>query len=215
MDEKVKAIQERLRKQFSQSVQFDDRCAEAPLIAFEVVSGVPDGADTLVYRVVAELKRRGWRVANVRRFGVNTVPTHINECAEPYLQCGSDATLIAAPDRTVLVRPSDDGATLAQLLDTLGDGYDIILCESFEYLPIPKVLITAKVQEGFNLGLPNVIGYVSSQADRAVVIPHFDPSDANGIADLIERRLNLVAEPKPEPEATPEEPSPEPAAERG
>lgn len=199
MDEKVKAIQERLRKQFSQSVQFDDRCAEAPLIAFEVVSGVPEGADTLVYRVVAELKRRGWRVANVRRFGVNTVPAHIKECAEPYLQCGSDATLVAAPDRTVLVRPSDDAATLSQMLEALGDGFDVILCESFEYLPIPKLLMTGKVQEGFNLGLPNVIGYVSSQADRAVVIPHFDPSDACGICDLIEHQLGLRVE---ETEAT-------------
>ena len=49
--------------------------------------------------------------------------------------------------------------------------------------------MTRKVQEGFNLGLPNVVAYVSGKSDDAMVIPFFEPADAEGLAAFIERKI--------------------------
>ncbi len=251
MDDQVKAVQERLRASMAQPMEVGEQASGLPIVAFEDVAGLPDGAETLVHRVVAALKARGYRVACLRRFGVNGVPESVGEPGRPYTEAGADAVVFAAPGRVVKVEPveaepsldqmlengvpesvgepgrpyTEAGAdavvfaapgrvvkvepveaepSLDQMLETLGDpgAYDVVLCESFGYLPLPKVLVTRKAQEGFNLGLPNVIAYVSNQPDNAMVIPYFAPDDEGAIATFIERRIMGVEE---EP-AAPEEP---------
>jgi hypothetical protein len=83
---------------------------------------------------------------------------------------------------------SGDDLSLSAKFDALGEGYDVILGEGFGYLTVPKFLVTDRVQEGFNLGLPNIIGFVSSQ-EFGAIIPRFEPDDASGIADKIEQDI--------------------------
>ena len=189
MDEKVRAIQERLRTKMARSLELSKRCKGLPLVSFEEVAGLPDGGDAIVYRVVAELRKRGFSVATIRCFNENTAPTPVAEFARPYVQAQSDVTVFSAPGRILVSRKSVDEPTLDDLIDAAGDGYDIYICESFGYLPLPKFLMTRKVQEGYNLGLPNVIGYISGKPDRGAIVDYFRPDDITGIADKIERAI--------------------------
>ena len=191
MDDQVRAIRERLRASMAQPAVMSQRASGLPIISFEDVAGLPDGAETLVHRVVAALKARGYQVACLRRFGVNTVPESVGEPGRPYIEAHADAVVFAAPGRMVKVEPVERESTFDQMLDALGDcsAYDVVICESFGYLPLPKILVTRKAQEGFNLGLPNVVGYVSNQPDNAMMIPYFAPDDENSIAAFIERHI--------------------------
>ena len=56
MDKKVARIQERLRAQLSQPMTSPQELHGKPVIGFEVVSGVPNGAENLVPEVIAKLK---------------------------------------------------------------------------------------------------------------------------------------------------------------
>lgn len=77
---------------------------------------------------------------------------------------------------------------LEGVLDSLGEGIDVVVCEGFGYKPIPKILVTKKVEEGLNMGLPQIIGYVADRDARAL-IPRFAPDDAKGIARFIEENI--------------------------
>jgi hypothetical protein len=152
MDEKVKAIQVRLREALSQPLSLDARYADVPIVAFEEVAVKLESPKTVVDEVRQELERRGRKVARIRH---------------------------------TFVSGGQGGPSLAERIDSLEEGYDVILGEGFGYITVPKLLVTDRVQEGFNLGLPNVIGYISSQEFNAV-IPRFEPEDICGVADLIE-----------------------------
>ena len=187
MDEKVARIQQRLRAQLSQPVVSAASVAQRHVIGFEVVSGIPTGAENLVPEVVAELKGRGHRVARVMRYGCNTVPPAYQ--ADPSQACyRADANLVVTPERCVLTSEHAAEPSLPELLDRLGEGYDVVIVEGFEYAPVPKVLVTRKVQEGFNLGLPNIVAYVACK-DAGALIPLFSPLDVGGIASMIERDI--------------------------
>ena len=187
MDEKVARIQERLRAQLSQPVASLGALRGRPVVGFEVVSGVPNGAENLVPEVIAELKRRGHRVAHVMRYGCNSVPA-VYQADPAQAAFISNARLVVTPERTVLTREVSAEPDLASLIDQLGEGYDIVVCEGFEYQHIPKVMITRKVQEAFNLGLPNIVAYVSCK-DAGAQIPQFTPVQVSELTDFLERRV--------------------------
>lgn len=202
MDAQVKAIQERLRAKMSQPMELGERALGLPIVSFEDVAGIPDGAETLAHRVVRALRERGHRVACLRRFGPDNVPDAAAQVGCSYTDAGACDVVFAAPGRLVTVQPVEQEPILDQMLDALGDptSFDVAVAESFGYLPLPQVLVTRKVQEGFNLGLPNVVAYVSGKSDDAMVIPFFEPGDAEGLAVFIERKI-MGIEAVPEREA--------------
>lgn len=191
MDDQVRAIQARLRATLAQPMRLGEEAKGLPLISFEDVAGVPTGAETLVHRVVTVLKNRGYRVACLRRFSSVGMPGAAAQVGAAYTDAGADAVVFSMPGRLVKVETIEEEPTFEQMLGALGDAasYDVIVGESFSWLPIPKVLVTRKVQEGFNLGLSNVVAYVSGGPNPAMVIPYFAPDDEEGIADFIERRI--------------------------
>lgn len=187
MDDKVRAIQARLRATFGSAMAAGRRFEGIPLVAFDEVAGLPDGGEHLVADVTRALKARGWRVANVRRVAEDASAV---EGAAGLAAAGSDTTVIAAPGRVTVSRPVTEGEELDALTAVVADGFDIVLGENFGFASVPRILVTRRVQEGFNLGLPNVVAYVSDNA-LDVVIPRFSPSEAEAMADFIERTLGL------------------------
>lgn len=187
MDDKVKAIQTRLRATFGSAMAAGRRFEGIPLVAFDEVAGLPDGGEHLVADVTRVLKARGWRVANVRRVAE---VAQAAEGAALLAAAGSDITVIAAPGRVTVSRPVAEGEELDELTSVVADGFDIVLGENFGFASVPRILVTRRVQEGFNLGLPNVVAYVSNNA-LDVVIPRFSPTEAEAVADFIERTLGL------------------------
>ncbi len=207
MDEKVAQIQARLRRVLSQPMATPAELAAYRLVGFEVVSGVPTGAENLVPQVIAELKRRGHTVGHIMRYGINTVPEAYRTTPEQRAQ-GSDAMLVVTPEATTLTRMVAAEPSLVELADAVGP-CDIVVCEGFDYQPIPRIIITRKVQEAFNRGLPCIVAYVACQ-DTEAAIPRFSPLDIDGIVDKIERDIMKI-----EPAHIAREVEEEPADEAG
>jgi hypothetical protein len=155
MDEKVKAIQAKLREALSQPLSLGAKYANVPIVAFEEVAVKLESPKTVVDEVQQELQQRGYKATRIRHS---------------------------------FAQGSHGEPSLTERIDALGDSYDVIIGKSFGYITVPKLLVTDRVQEGFNLGLPNVIGYISSQEFNAV-IPHFELEEIASIADLIERDI--------------------------
>lgn len=186
MDEKVRAIQERLRQQFGASMVPGQRFDGVPLVAFDEVAGLPTGGEAFVDNLLAELKRRGWRVAHVVRQLAEGVDAP--EASEPVTE--PDAAVTVGQGRLTISRPIPPADALDAAVDAVREGYDIVIGQNFGFAIVPRVLLTRRVQEGFNLGLPNVVAYVSDSG-LDVAIPHFTALEVEQMADLIEQTLGL------------------------
>lgn len=184
MDDKVRAIQQRLRQQFGASMAPGQRFDDIPLIVFDEVAGLPSGGETFVEGLIGELKNRGWRVAHVVRSLAAPPAT-----AEARPQ-GADTSVLVEPERLTVSRAIDRDAALDAAMDVVREGYDIVVGQNFGFAIAPRILMTRRVQEGFNLGLPNVVAYLSD-TPLDVAIPHFTAVDTKAVADFVELTLGL------------------------
>ena len=187
MNERSRELQERLRARFEQKMAVGQTCTCPHAVAFEGVGDIPAGAEDLVFKVIAELNSRGLRVADVHRMNENTVTDSVRKVGAPYLEAGAHVTVLASEDKVVVVRPSKTSRTMDDLIALIGEDFDVVIAESVAFMTIPKILITKKPQEGFNLGLPNIEAYVSPQ-DMHNFLPWFAPDDIAGIADFVIER---------------------------
>lgn len=187
MDAKVQAIQERLRRQFGTSMVPGQRFEGIPLIIFDEVAGLPTGGESFVKEVIGELKSRGWRIAHVVR-----TPGDIGSDTDaPADASEADALITVGSDRLRISRAVAPENALDEAMALIKDSYDIVVGQHFGFAIAPRVLMTRRVQEGLNLGLPHVVAYVSD-SELDVAIPRFTALDVVAMANFMETTLGLA-----------------------
>lgn len=184
MDDKVRAIQQRLRQQFGSAMAPGQRFDDVPIVTFDEVAGLPAGGEAFVARLLAELKGRGWRVAHVVR---SLSDASSAEAAEVPVV---DAKITVEPGRLTVSRAIAQDEALNTAMDAVREGFDIVIGQNFGFALVPRVLMTRRVQEGFNLGLPYMVAYVSD-VPLDVAIPHFTALDVEAVANFVEDTLGL------------------------
>lgn len=194
MNERSRELQERLRARFDQKMAVGQVCACPYAVAFEEIGERIEGTEDLVYRVTQELASRGLRVANVNRLNENMIPDEFGAVGDRYLGSGSVCTVLASETKAVAIHRSSLSATTNDLIGMIGEDFDVAIVERAAFMTIPKILITKKPQEGFNIGLPNIEAYIAPQ-DMHNLLTWLSPDDVAGIADFIIQRY---AKRKPE-----------------
>jgi len=150
------------------------------------------GKTTLIERLVPELKRRGFRVATVKR------PPHHFELDTPgkdsyrHFHAGADATVVYADDRLALLRRQHSPVTLEQLAGELLADCDLVLVEGHKNAPLPKIEVfrTGVHPEPLYNGQAEYLAIASDQP-LDLGIPCLDLADPAAIAEFIARRLAL------------------------
>jgi len=154
-----------------------------PIIS--VVGKSQVGKTTLLEKLIAELKRRGYRVGTIKH------DTHGFEIDRPgkdswrHAQAGSDAVLISSPDKLALIKRVDREKSLDELLAYLGD-VDLVLTEGYKSGDKPKIEVSrqAKGQE-LLCHEEELLALVTDQPFD-LDVPQFEHGDVKGLADLIE-----------------------------
>jgi len=157
-----------------------------PIVSFVGKSGV--GKTTVLEKVIAEIKRRGFKVGTVKH------DAHGFEIDKPgkdtwrHAQAGSDAVAISGPNRMALVRQLDQEMTLEQVAALMGD-VDLVITEGYKSGDKPKIEISRQAR-GTEL-LCRAEELVAIMADYAVdmAVPQFALADAEGIVDLLEKEF--------------------------
>ena len=102
-----------------------------------------------------------------------------------HIDAGSKATIIGSADKLILIKPIKDGAKVEDVLQILGESYDIILIEGFKQSSVPKIEVHRK-----EVGPPlkSLSNLVAIATDEPLLLPvkQFILSDAQTIADFIE-----------------------------
>jgi molybdopterin-guanine dinucleotide biosynthesis protein B len=157
-----------------------------PIISVVGKSGV--GKTTLLEKLIAELKERGYRVATVKH------DVHGFEIDQPgkdswrLAQAGSDSVVIASPKQLALIKRLDKEMVLSEIASFLKD-VDIILTEGYKRGNAPKIEVSRQERGGELLCPADELVAVVSDRSYDLDVPQFGLNDATGIVDWLEGRF--------------------------
>ena len=153
-----------------------------------VVGESQSGKTTLIEKLIAELKSRGYRVATIKHSVHRLSFDKPSKDSWRHIQAGSDATAIASPHQIVLIKTVSEEPDLSQMARLLGADYDIILAEGFKQSNAPKLEVHRKA-----------VGPPLSQISHLIAIATDEPletrarqfslQDIKGLADLLENNF--------------------------
>lgn len=160
-------------------------------VSFVAKSGT--GKTTLLEKVIAELKRRGYRIGAIKHDAHRFDIDHPGKDSYRITAAGADTMLISSPEKLALVKRHDATPPIHELIETYFRDVDIILTEGFKKSNLPKIEVHRKERSATLLcrgeeNDPCLIA-VASDEPLELDVPVFDINDAPGIANFIEEKF--------------------------
>jgi len=109
----------------------------ARAVSFVAKSGT--GKTTLLEKVIAELKQRGYRVGVIKHDAHKFEIDHPGKDSWRLTQAGADTMLVASPEKLALVRRHTEPPSVDELIATYFADVDVILTEGFKKSGLPKI----------------------------------------------------------------------------
>jgi molybdopterin-guanine dinucleotide biosynthesis protein MobB len=166
-----------------------------------IVGRKHSGKTTLVVRLVAELVRRGHRVMTIKHgshtFNIDPAAT---DTYRHYHEGNADKVAMIAPDKFALVERWSDELTPQEVATRYMGDADVVVCEGFTRLSLPKIEIFRRVAHAQPLWDPASSAAASWRAvvtdadDFRAPMPIFQLSNARWLEELaafVERELMI------------------------
>jgi len=150
-----------------------------------IVGRAKSGKTTLMEKLIRELASRGYRVATIKHTPEGMSFDMPGKDSWRHLQAGSEATMVSAPDKVVLVRPVTRETTLEEMARLLGEDYDIIIAEGFKYDDAPKIEVHRREVAPPLSNIKKLIAVVTDEP-LDTKVRQFSLEDVKGLADLLE-----------------------------
>ncbi len=155
------------------------------------------GKTTLIERLVPELRRRGYRVATVKR------PAHHFEFDLPgkdsrrFFEAGAEASLVYGDEAIALARRPARPPRLEELLAEYLAEADLVLVEGHKSSSLPKIEVfrAGTHPRPLYCGQPDYLA-IASNAPLDLGLPWLDLNDAPAIAAFIAARFPLESQPR-------------------
>ncbi|HEY6008296.1 MAG TPA: molybdopterin-guanine dinucleotide biosynthesis protein B [Geobacteraceae bacterium] len=160
-------------------------------MSFVAKSGT--GKTTLLEKVIAALKVRGWRVGAIKHDAHRFDIDHPGKDSHRLTAAGADTMLIASPEKLALVKRHATPPPIEELLATYFRDVDIVLTEGFKQSGLPKIEVHRKERSSTLLcrgaeNDPTLVAVVSDER-LELDVPLFDLDDADAVAAFIEERF--------------------------
>ena len=155
------------------------------------------GKTTLLEKLIAEMKQRGFRVAAIKhdahRFNID----HEGKDSWRLTAAGADTMLVTSPEKLAMVKQyvKEDEPSLTESVATYCSDVDIVLTEGFKKSTMPKIEVHRRERSERLLCRdeehdPTLIA-VASDSPMEIDVPLYDINDSQGICDLIVERFLL------------------------
>ena len=149
------------------------------------------GKTTLMEKLIAELKRRGTRVAIVKHSHHADDLDTAKKDTWRFTQAGAELSAINSLDHLAIFRRMDHFFDPQEISDSVLWDYDIILTEGFKSSPYPKIEVHRNEQGKELITDPRRLLAVVTDEPLDVKVPQYTHDDVAGIADLIEKSINV------------------------
>ncbi len=167
------------------------------VVSFVAKSGT--GKTTLLEKLIAELKVRGYRVGAIKHDAHNFDIDHPGKDSHRLTAAGADTTLISSPEKLALIRKHAVPPTVEELLETYFTDLDIVVTEGFKKSHLPKIEIHRRERSSTLLCRgeehdPTLVA-VASDEPLELDVPVLNLNDTDEIADFVVRRFLSGNEP--------------------
>ncbi len=158
-------------------------------LSFVAKSGT--GKTTLLEKVIAELKSRGYRIGVVKHDAHRFDIDHPGKDSHRLTAAGADTMLISSPEKLALVKKHPAAPTIDELIATYFSDVDLILTEGFKKSGLPKIEVHRKERSATLLCRgeehdPTLVAVASDEALQ-LDVPVLDLNNAAQVADFVEK----------------------------
>lgn len=160
-------------------------------LSFVAKSGT--GKTTLLEKVIAELKGRGYRIGAIKHDAHRFDIDHPGKDSHRLAIAGADTMLISSPEKLALVKKHAESPPIEELLATYFNDVDIVLTEGFKKSGLPKIELHRKERSPTLICRgeehdPSLIA-VASDEPLELDVPVLDLNDAAAVADFVEKQF--------------------------
>jgi molybdopterin-guanine dinucleotide biosynthesis protein MobB len=156
-----------------------------------IVGKSQSGKTVLMEQLIAEFKRRGYKVAALKHSLGGIEIDRPGKDSWRFAQAGSDAVLVISPDRLAFIKNLDHELDLEEILPVVGDEFDLVLVEGFRKSKVPKIEVHKKELGDDLLCSPDEISAIVTNESLDTDIPQLAWGDTVAIADFIEQNFVL------------------------
>lgn len=160
-----------------------------PVVSFVGLSG--SGKTTFLVRLIAELTRRGWRVATAKHHhNVNFEFDKPGKDSWRHADAGAVVSMISSEKKLGMVRKLEREPSVEEFVSFVEGAADILMMESFRNPEAAQIEIVRTAHSG-HLTCPRerLFALVTDGTFDVGDVPVFALDDVDGVADLIEGTL--------------------------
>lgn len=160
-------------------------------VSFVAKSGT--GKTTLLEKVIAELKNRGYRVGVIKHDAHRFDIDHPGKDSHRLTQAGADTMLISSPEKLAVVKKHAEAPPIDQLIATYFDDVDVVLTEGFKMSGLPKIEVHRRERSSTLLcrgdqNDPSLLA-VASDEPLELDVPVLDLNNPGRVADFVEEMV--------------------------
>ena len=159
------------------------------VVSFVAKSGT--GKTTILEKVIARLKERGYRVGGVKHDAHRFDIDHPGKDSYRLTAAGADTMLISSPDKLAMIKKHTAAPSIEEILSNYFNDVDIVLTEGFKKSSMPKIELHRKERSATLLCRgeefdPTLVA-VASDEQLELDVPVLDLNDPLKVADFIEK----------------------------
>ena len=154
-----------------------------------IVGKSHSGKTTLLESLIAELKRRGHKVAIVKHSHHADDLDMASKDTWRFTKAGSELSVINSLDHLAIYRRTENYFDPQEISNFILWDFDLILTEGFKSSDYPKIEVQRSEQGEELLTDPQQLLAVVTDEPLDINVPQFSRDDIAGIADLIEKSI--------------------------
>jgi len=163
----------------------------AKTVSFVAKSGT--GKTTLLEKVIAELKIRGYRVGVIKHDAHRFEIDHPGKDSWRLTQAGADTMLVSSPEKLALIKKHPGPPPVDELITTYFTDVDVILTEGFKKSGLPKIELHRRERSATLICRgdehdPTLIA-VASDEPLELDVPVLDLNNPSQVADFVEKNI--------------------------
>ncbi len=163
-----------------------------PVVSIVARSGT--GKTTLLEKLIAEIKRRGYTIGVVKHDAHRFDIDHEGKDSWRLTHAGADTMVISSSEKLAMVKkyPPEAELSLDETAHTYFQDVDLVLTEGFKKSTMPKIEVQRRERSPKLLcrgeDHDETLIAVASDSALNIDVPVYDINDAEGLCDLIIER---------------------------
>jgi molybdopterin molybdotransferase len=159
-----------------------------------IVGKSQSGKTVLMEQLIAEFKRRGYKVAALKHSRGGMEIDQPGKDSWRFAQAGSDAVFVSSPSKLAFIKSLDHELNIKEIMPIVGSEFDIVLVEGFRESKTPKIEVHRKELGDDLLCSPEELLAIVTDGSLDTDIAQLPWGDTVAVADFIEKNFVLKSQ---------------------